>query len=44
MKQGNFIDIGDAAYKQLLECITTLWSEAKTKAVSAVNTELLEGS
>lgn len=44
MEQGNFIDIGDAAYKQLLECITTLWSEAKTKAVSAVNTELLEAN
>ena len=38
------IGINDAAYKQLLDSISTLWSEAKTKAVSAVNTELLEAN
>ena len=44
MGQDNLIGINDAAYKQLLDSISTLWSEAKTKAVSAVNTELLEAN
>ena len=38
------IGINDAAYKRLLDSISTLWIGAKTKAVSAVNTELLEAN
>lgn len=44
MGQDNLIGINDAAYKRLLDSISTLWIEAKTKAVSAVNTELLEAN
>ncbi len=37
-------NINDAAYLQLIDSITSLWGEAKAKAVTAVNTELLDAN
>lgn len=37
-------NINDAAYLQLIESITSLWGKAKAKAVTAVNTELLDAN
>lgn len=34
----------DAAYQKLIDNITSLWGKAKTNAVNAVNTELLEAN
>lgn len=34
----------DTAYLQLIDSITVLWNSARTKAISAVNTELLEAN
>lgn len=44
MDNKNMANIDDTAYQQLIESITTLWVEAKTKAITAVNTELLEAN
>lgn len=32
----------DSSYQLLVDSISTLWSEARTRAITAVNTELLE--
>ena len=37
-------NINDAAYQKLIDNITALWSESKAKAITAVNTELLEAN
>ena len=37
-------NINDAAYLQLIDSITSLWGNAKAKAVTAVNTELLDAN
>ncbi len=37
-------NINDAAYLQLIDSITSLCGEAKAKAVTAVNTELLDAN
>ena len=37
-------NINDAAYQKLIDNITTLWGEAKSKAIAAVNTELLDAN
>lgn len=37
-------NINDADYQQLIDSITTLWGEAKAKAITAVNTELLDAN
>ena len=37
-------NINDAAYQKLIDNITTLWGEAKSKAITAVNTELLDAN
>ena len=34
----------DAAYQKLVDNITTLWGESKAKAITAVNTELLDAN
>ena len=36
--------INDVDYQQLIDSITTLWGEAKAKAFTAVNTELLDAN
>ena len=38
------ININDAAYQKLIDNITMLWGEAKTKAATTVNTELLDAN
>ena len=37
-------NINDVAYQKLIDNITALWGEAKSKAVNAVKTELLEAN
>lgn len=37
-------NIGHAAYQQLIDNISSLWGEAKVKAITAVNTELLDAN
>lgn len=37
-------NINDAAYQKLIDNITALWSESKAKAITAVNTELLDAN
>ena len=44
MENKGLTNINDAAYQKLIDNITTLWGEAKLKAVNAVNTELLEAN
>ena len=44
MENKTLLNLQDTAYLQLIDSITTLWSEARTKAISAVNTELLEAN
>ena len=44
MKQNELANINDAAYQTLIDNITTLWGEAKSKAIAAVNTELLDAN
>ena len=41
MENKGLTNINDAAYQKLIDNITTLWGEAKSKAIAAVNTELL---
>jgi len=36
--------INDAAYQKLIDNITTLWGEAKSKAITAINTKLLDAN
>ena len=44
MGQNELTNINDAAYQNLIDNITTLWGEAKSKAITAVNTELLDAN
>ena len=44
MVQNKLTNINDVAYQKLIDNITALWGEAKSKAVNAVNTELLEAN
>ncbi len=44
MENKGLTNINDAAYQKLIDNITTLWGEAKSKAVNAVNTELLDAN
>ena len=44
MEDRTLINSQDIAYLQLIDSITVLWDSAKTKAISAVNTELLEAN
>ena len=44
MKQMDIINVNDAAYQKLIDSITTLWSDAKSRAITAVNTELLDAN
>lgn len=44
MEDRTLINSHDIAYLQLIDSITVLWDSAKTKAISAVNTELLEAN
>lgn len=44
MENKGLTNINDAAYQKLIDNITALWGEAKSKAVNAVNTELLEAN
>lgn len=44
MENKELTNITDAAYQKLIDNITTLWSESKAKAITAVNTELLEAN
>ena len=44
MENNVLTNINDAAYQKLIDNITALWSESKAKAITAVNTELLEAN
>ena len=44
MEDRTLINSQDTAYLQLIDSITVLWDSAKIKAISAVNTELLEAN
>ena len=44
MENRALINPQDTAYLQLIDSITVLWNSARTKAISAVNTELLEAN
>ena len=44
MENKELTNINDVAYQKLIDNITALWGEAKSKAVNAVNTELLEAN
>ena len=44
MEKSVSININDAAYKKLIDNIITLWGETKAKAITAVNTELLDAN
>lgn len=44
MENRALINPQDTAYLQLIDSITVLWDSARTKAISAVNTELLEAN
>ena len=44
MENKELTNINDAAYQKLIDNITTLWSESKAKAITAVNTELLDAN
>lgn len=44
MEQNELTNINDAAYQKLIDNITALWSESKAKAITAVNTELLDAN
>lgn len=44
MENKELTNITDAAYQKLIDNITTLWSESKAKAITAVNTELLDAN
>ena len=44
MENKGLTNINDAAYQKLIDNITTLWGEAKSKAITAINTELLDAN
>ena len=44
MENKGLTNINDAAYQKLIDNITTLWGKAKSKAIAAVNTELLDAN
>lgn len=44
MENNELANINDHVYQKLIDNITTLWDEAKTKAITAVNTGLLEAN
>ena len=44
MENNELANINDNVYQKLIDNITTLWDEAKTKAITAVNTGLLEAN
>ena len=44
MGQNDLTNINDVVYQKLIDNITTLWGEAKSKAITAVNTELLDAN
>lgn len=44
MENNGLTNINDAAYQKLIDNIATLWSEAKSKAITAVNTELFDAN
>ena len=44
MENQDLTNTNETAYQNLIDNITTLWSEAKSKAITAVNTELLEAN
>ena len=44
MENKELAKINDAAYQKLVDNITTLWGESKAKAITAVNTELLDAN
>ena len=44
MVQNKLTNINDAAYQKLIDNITAIWSESKAKAITAVNTELLDAN
>lgn len=44
MENGALINSQDTAYQQLIDSITVLWNSARAKAISAVNTELLDAN
>lgn len=44
MENKDLININDVAYQKLIDNITTLWGDAKSKAIVAVNTELLDAN
>ena len=44
MENKGLTNINDVAYQKLIDNITTLWSESKAKAITAVNTELLDAN
>lgn len=44
MEKSVSININDAAYQKLIDNITMLWGEAKAKAATTVNTELLDAN
>ena len=44
MGQNDLTNINNVVYQKLIDNITTLWGEAKSKAITAVNTELLDAN
>ena len=38
------INVNDVSYQNLIDNIATLWGEARAKAITAVNTELLDAN
>ena len=44
MVQNKLTNINDAVYQKLIDNITAIWSESKAKAITAVNTELLDAN
>ena len=44
MENKGLTNTNDAAYQKLIDNITTLWGEAKSKAITAINTELLDAN
>ena len=44
MEKSVSININDAAYQKLIDNITMLWGEAKAKAATTINTELLDAN
>ena len=44
LENKDLTNINDVAYQKLIDNITTLWGEAKSKAIAAVNTELLDAN